>query len=99
MGKNLYIGNLSWNTTEGDLQRAFEQAGTVTSCNLIMDKYTDKPRGFAFVEMGTQEDANKAIAMFDGKDLDGRALKVNEARPREERRPSFGGGGRRNDRF
>lgn len=93
MATKLYVGNMSWDTTEGDLQRAFEQAGTVVSCNLIMDKFTDKPRGFGFVEMSSQEEANKAIEMFNGKDLDGRALTVNEARPREERRPAYGGGG------
>jgi len=95
MGTRLYVGNLSFLTTEGDLLRHFEQAGQVSSCNLIVDKYTSKSRGFGFVEMNSQEDANKAISMFNGQELDGRALTVNEARPREERRSAEGGGGRR----
>ncbi len=94
MGTRLFVGNLSFNTTEGDLLDLFKQAGTVTSCNLIVDKFTNKSRGFAFVEMSSQEEANKAIAEYNGKDLKGRALTVNEARPREERpRGDFGGGG------
>jgi len=93
MATKLYVGNLSFNTTEGDLQRLFEQAGRVVSCSIIMDKFTNKSRGFGFVEMSTQEEANKAIADFNGKDFDGRALTVNEAKPREERpRGNFGGG-------
>lgn len=96
MATRLYVGNLSFSSTEGDLQRLFEQAGKVMSCNVVMDKFTNKSRGFAFVEMATQEEANKAIAELNGKDFDGRALKVNEARPREERpRGDFGGGPRR----
>jgi len=94
MGTRLYVGNLSFNTTEGELQRMFEQAGKVTSCNIIMDKFTNKSRGFAFVEMATQDEATKAVTTLNGKDVDGRALTVNEARPREERpRGDFGGGG------
>jgi cold-inducible RNA-binding protein len=94
MATKLYVGNLSFNTTEGDLQRLFEAAGRVVSCNIIMDKFTNKSRGFGFVEMSSQEEANKAIADFNGKDMDGRALTVNEAKPREERpRGNFGGGG------
>ena len=93
MATKLFVGNLSFNTTEGDIQNLFKQAGTVSSCALIMDKFTNKSRGFAFVEMSTQEEANKAIADFSGKDLDGRPLTVNEAKPREERpRGSFSGG-------
>lgn len=93
MGTKLFVGNLSFNTTEGDVLDLFKQAGTVTSCDLIMDKFTNKSRGFAFVQMGTQEDANKAIAEINGKELDGRALTVNEAKPREDRpRGDFGGG-------
>ena len=92
MGTRLYIGNLSFNTSEGDLLNLFSQAGTVVSCNLIMDKFTNKSRGFAFVEMSTQEEATKAVNELNGKELDGRALKVNEARPREER-PRDGGFG------
>lgn len=95
MATRLFVGNLSFKTTEGDLQRLFEQAGTVTSCTIIMDKFTNKSRGFAFVEMASQEEANKAVADFNGKDLDGRTLTVNEARPREDRpRGDFGGGDR-----
>ena len=94
MATKLFVGNLSFNTTEGDLLELFKQAGNVTSCELIMDKLTGKSRGFAFIQMGTQEEANKAIADFNGKEMDGRALTVNEARPREERpRGDFGGGG------
>ena len=94
MATKLFVGYLSFNTTEGDLLELFKQAGNVTSCELIMDKFTGKSRGFAFIQMGTQEEANKAVTDFNGKELDGRALTVNEARPREERpRGDFGGGG------
>ena len=94
MATKLFVGNLSFNTTEGQILELFKAAGNVTSCELIMDKFTGKSRGFAFVQMGTQEEANKAIADLNGKDVDGRALTVNEARPREERpRGDFGGGG------
>jgi cold-inducible RNA-binding protein len=98
MGTKLYVGNLSFNTTEGDVQRLFETAGRVASCNLIVDKFTNRSRGFAFVEMGSEEDAQKAIADFHGRDLDGRKLTVNEARPREDRGGGGGGGGRGGDR-
>jgi len=102
MATRLYVGNLSFNTTEGALQRHFAQVGQVNSCNIIMDKFTNKSRGFGFVEMANQEDANKAIAEFHGKDFQGRVLTVNEAKPREDRGPrDFGGGGggeRRRDR-
>ena len=94
MATKLFVGNLSFNTTEGQILDLFKQAGNVVSCELIMDKFTGKSRGFAFVQMGTQEEANKAIADLNGKEIDGRALTVNEARPREERpRGDFGGGG------
>jgi RNA recognition motif-containing protein len=94
MATKLFVGNLSFNTTEGQILELFKQAGNVVSCELIMDKFTGKSRGFAFVQMGTQEEANKAVADLNGKDVDGRALTVNEARPREERpRGDFGGGG------
>ena len=93
MATKLFVGNLSFNTTEGQILDLFKQAGNVVSCELIMDKFTNKSRGFAFVQMGTQEEATKAIADFNGKDMDGRALTVNEAKPREERpRGGFGGG-------
>ncbi len=92
MGKKLYVGNLSYHTTEDDLSSQFEQDGTVTSCDLVLDKFTSKSRGFAFVEMGTDEEAQKAAEMLNGQEVDGRALVVNEARPREERGPRGGGG-------
>ncbi len=93
MATKLFVGNLSFNTTEGDLLDLFKTVGNVTSCELIMDKFTNKSRGFAFVQMSTQDEANKAIAEFNGRDVDGRTLTVNEAKPREERpRGDFGGG-------
>ena len=92
MATKLFVGNLSFNTSEGDILDLFKQAGNVTSCELIMDKFTNTSRGFAFVQMGTQEEATKAIADLNGKELDGRALTVNEAKPREDR-PRGGGGG------
>jgi RNA recognition motif-containing protein len=91
MATKLYVGNLSFGTTEGDLRNLFSSCGTVTSCTLIMDKFTGKSRGFAFVEMSSPAEAAKAIADLAGKDCDGRALTVNEAKPREDR-PSGGGG-------
>ena len=94
MGTRLFVGNLSFNTTEGDVLDLFKQAGNVVRCELIVDKFTNRSRGFAFVEMGSQEEADKAVTEFNGKEIDGRALTVNEARPREERpRGDFGGGG------
>ena len=96
MATKLYVGNLSFDTTENDLRRLFEAFGTVTSCNLIMDKMTDKSRGFAFVELSSPAEATKAIAEMNGKDVVGRALTVNEAKPREDRPRGgggFGGGG------
>jgi len=95
MGTKLYVGNLSFNTMDGDLKTLFQQAGNVVSCDIILDKFTGKSRGFGFVEMSSQDEANKAIADFNGKELDGRALTVNEAKPREERPRGggFGGGG------
>ena len=91
MATKLYVGNLSFDTTENDLRRLFEPFGTVSSCNLIMDKMTDKSRGFAFVELSSPAEATKAIAEMNGKDVGGRALTVNEAKPREDR-PRGGGG-------
>lgn len=93
MATKLYIGNLSFDITEGDLRQAFAAYGDVTSCNVISDRETGRPRGFAFVEMASADAAAKAIAEMNGKELGGRALVVNEARPREERpRGGFGGG-------
>jgi RNA recognition motif-containing protein len=84
---------------EGDIMELFKTVGNVVSCNLITDKFTNKSRGFAFVEMGSEAEAQKAIAELNGKELDGRVLTVNEARPREERpRRDFGGGPRGGDR-
>jgi RNA recognition motif-containing protein len=98
MGTKLFVGNLSFNTTEGAVLDMFKSVGNVTSCELIMDKFTGKSRGFAFVVMGSQDEANKAVAELNGKELDGRQLTVNEARPREERpRGDFGGGGGRRE--
>jgi cold-inducible RNA-binding protein len=87
----LFIGNLSYNTTEDDLRNCFVEAGTVSSVNLMMDKFTGKSRGFAFVEMASAPEAAKAIELFHGKLLQERALTVNIARPREERPPGQGG--------
>jgi RNA recognition motif-containing protein len=93
MSTKLYVGNLSFNTTENDLQDAFAAHGTVTAVDLIMDKMSGRSRGFAFVTMGTPEAAKAAIAALHGAQLDGRPLTVNEARPREERSFRGGGGG------
>jgi len=91
MNTKLFVGNLSFNTTENDLQDAFAAHGTVVEANLMMDRATGRPRGFAFVTMATAEEAEKAIAALNGAALDGRNLTVNEARPRGE---SVGGGSR-----
>jgi RNA recognition motif-containing protein len=103
MSSKLFVGNLSFNTTENDLQDAFAAFGTVTEANLMMDRTTNRPRGFGFVTMSSAEEAQKAIDGLNGKELDGRALTVNIARPREERsggggggRREYGGGGGRN---
>ncbi|MBA3961466.1 MAG: RNA-binding protein [Chthoniobacterales bacterium] len=92
MGTKLYVGNLSFNTTETDLQDLFAQAGAVSEVTLMQDKFTGKSRGFAFVTMSNEADAQKAITEFNGKTVEGRPLTVNEARPREAR-PGGGGGG------
>jgi cold-inducible RNA-binding protein len=92
MSKKIYVGNLSYQTTENDLTNLFEQAGQVESVSIITDRDTGRSKGFAFVEM-SNEDAEKAIAQFNGHEVNGRTLTVNEARPREER--SGGGGGGR----
>jgi RNA recognition motif-containing protein len=88
----LFVGNLSYNTTENDLQDAFAAHGTVVEANLMVDRLSGRPRGFAFITMGSPEEAQKAIEAMNGAQLDGRALTVNIARPREER-PAGGGGG------
>ena len=89
----LFVGNLSFNTTENDLQDMFAAQGTVSEVNLMMDRMTGRPRGFAFVTMGSAEEGKKAIENLNGKNVDGRDLTVNEARPREDRPPRSGGGG------
>jgi cold-inducible RNA-binding protein len=97
MNNKLFVGNLSFDTTENDLHDAFAAHGTVTEANLMMDRTTNRPRGFGFVTMSTEEEAQKAIAALNGHELAGRAITVNVARPREERsgggRREFGGGG------
>ena len=93
MATKLYVGGLSYSTTNDGLRSAFAQAGTVTSATVIMDKMTSRSRGFGFVEMASDEEAQAAIQMWDGKELDGRRLKVNEARPMENRAPRSGGNG------
>ena len=91
----LFVGNLSYQTMENDLQDYFSQAGVVTSVNLMMDKMTGKSRGFAFVTMNEKAEAEAAISALNGKELNGRTLSVSEARPREERPRPSGGGGKR----
>jgi cold-inducible RNA-binding protein len=91
MGNKLYVGNLPFNTTENELQELFAQAGTVQEVMLMQDKFTGKSRGFAFVTMGSDQDAQNAIAKLNGHTMDNRALTVNEARPRESRPPGGGG--------
>jgi len=93
MGTKLYVGNLSFNTTENELQELFSQAGAVQEVTLMQDKFTGKSRGFAFVTMGSEADAQTAITKFNGQTIEGRPLTVNEARPREARPPGGGGGG------
>ena len=100
MSTKLFVGYLSFNTTENALQDAFAAHGTVVEAVLMMDRMTNRPRGFGFVTMSTPEEAQNAIAALNGASLDGRSLTVNEARPREERpRGAGGGGGRDRDRY
>jgi len=102
MSMKLYVGNLAFSTSSQDLQELFAQAGTVESANVIEDRDTGRSRGFGFVEMASKEEGEAAIAQFNGKEINGRALNVNEAKPRENRgggggggRGGFGGGGGR----
>ena len=100
MSTKLYVGNLTFKTTSQELQQLFSQAGTVESASVVEDRDTGRSRGFGFVEMSTPEEATAAIEQFNGKDLGGRALTVNEAKPRENRgggggRGGYGGGGNR----
>jgi len=102
MNTKLYVGNLSFDVIENDLQDLFSQHGPVNAVDLIMDKMSGRPRGFAFVNMATKEGADAAIQALNGKEWKGRALTVNEARPREERPASaggFGGGRGRSNRY
>ena len=108
MAKKLYVGGLPYTTTQDELQDAFAKAGAVTSATIIMDKMTGRSKGFGFVEMAADEEADKAIEMWNGKDFGGRTLVVNEARPMEARPPrrdgdrggfGGGGGGGRRDRW
>src|SRR5687767_5622534 len=91
MSNKLYVGNLSFRVTSEDLQEYFGAAGAVESANVVFDRETGRSRGFGFVEMASEDDANNAIAQFNGTEYDGRNIVVNEARPREDR--GFGGGG------
>ena len=107
MAKKLYVGNLSYDTSDSDLQTMFEEYGTVQSAQVIMDRDTGRSKGFGFVEMGSDQEGQAAIAGLNGKEVGGRALTVNEARPRDDRgggrsgggggRGGYGGGGR--DRY
>ncbi len=96
MSIKLYVGNLSFSSTEKDLQDLFGGVGNVEHCEVIVDRFTKRSRGFAFVEMATKEDANKAIETLHGKEFQGRTLMVNEARPKTERPPRYDSGPRRN---
>lgn len=93
MSAKLFVGNLSFNVTENQLQDMFAEHGTVIEANLMMDRATGRPRGFGFVTMSSPQEAQAAIAALNGKTVDGRALTVNEAKPREERSGGGGGGG------
>jgi RNA recognition motif-containing protein len=99
MSTKLYVGNLSFNTSTSDLEQMFGESGTVQSANIIEDRETGRSRGFGFVEMSSSEEAKAAIAALDGKEIDGRNLKVNEAKPQEKRNGGGGyGGGSGNSR-
>ncbi len=93
MSMKLYVGNLAFQTSSEDLQQLFAQAGTVESAAVVEDRETGRSRGFGFVEMSTKEEGNAAIQQFNGQDMGGRALNVNEAKPREDRPRTGGGGG------
>jgi RNA recognition motif-containing protein len=98
MNNKLFVGNLSFNTTENALQDAFAAHGTVLEANIMMDRMSGRSRGFAFVTMSSPEEAERAIQGLNGQQIDGRALTVNIARPKEDRPPRSGGGGDRGDR-
>lgn len=95
---NIYVGNLSYQTTEDDLRKAFESYGTINNVNIIKDKYSGESRGFGFVEMASDEEARQALENVNGTELNGRTLNVNEARPRKENNNRGGGGFRRDNR-
>jgi len=100
MATKLFVGSLAWATTDDQLKDFFAQAGTVVSASVIIDRETNRSKGFGFVEMSSDEEAKAAVDQLNGKDLDGRAIVVNEARPREERpRNNFGGGNGGNNRY
>jgi len=100
MGKRLFVGNLSWDSSEESIRAAFEQGGgTVSDVHIMTDRETGRSRGFGFVEMSTDEEAQAAIQEMDGADLDGRQLRVNEAQPRQPRQGGGGGGGGGNRRW
>ena len=92
MSMKLYVGNLSFQTSSDDLQELFSQAGTVESVSVVEDRDTGRSRGFGFIEMSSREEGEAAISQLNGKEVGGRSLTVNEAKPREDRRPSGGGG-------
>jgi RNA recognition motif-containing protein len=94
MEPKLYVGNLPYNTTEEDLRQLFSGAGTVASASIVTDRETGRSKGFGFVQMSSQAEAEKAVSMFNGREMNNRALKVDLARPREERPRGGGGGGR-----
>ncbi len=93
MATKLFVGSLAWATNDDSLKEFFSAVGTVTSANVIMDRETNRSKGFGFVEMSSDEEAKKAVDELNGKELDGRAIVVSEARPREERPRGGGGGG------
>lgn len=102
MGNRLYVANLSYQTSESELEEVFQQCGTVSSVQIVMDRETNRSRGFGFITMGSDAEAQAAIERLNGQELGGRQLRVSEARPREERPPqqkrSYGGGGDRGGR-
>jgi cold-inducible RNA-binding protein len=93
MATKLFVGSLSWNTTDDSLREFFAAVGTVTSASVIVDRDSGRSKGFGFVEMSNDDEAKAAVEQLNGKELDGRAIAVSEARPREDRPRSFGGGG------
>ncbi len=99
MSMNIYVGNLSFDTVESELKELFEAYGAVDSCKIISDQFTGRSRGFGFVEMATSDEGMKAIQELDSKELGGRTLKVNEAKPKRQGRGGGGGGGGRDSRW